>query len=288
MVSSNMRILILGAGGMLGSDLALEFASYNPVLWDKDELDITDEKAVREKIFALHPTVIINAAAYTNVDGAEENKELADKINHQAVGFIAQAAQLVGAKVVQISTEYVFAGDKKEGYDEDDKPDPLNVYGLTKYLGEQVLMRLPLFYYIVRTSWLYGQAPQKGKPRGMNFIDTILHKARSGEDLRVVNDQFGHPTFTKDLAHGIHQLLLSDKPAGIYHIVNEGVTSWYGLATYVLHFAGIDVKIKPCSSAEFPTPAARPHYAVLNNNKLPPFREWRQAVAEYLTTKYLK
>ncbi len=283
-----MRILILGAGGMLGSDLALEFASYNPVLWDRDELDITDQKAVREKISSLQPTVIINAAAYTNVDGAEENKELADKINHQAVGFIAQAAQLVGAKVVQISTEYVFAGDKKEGYDEDDKPNPLNVYGMTKYLGEQVLIRSPLFYYIVRTSWLYGRAPQKGKPRGINFIDTILQKAQAGEDLRVVDDQFSHPTFTKDLAYGIHQLLLSDNPAGIYHIVNEGVTSWYGLATYVLQFTNIDVKIKPCSSAEFPTPAVRPHYAVLNNTKLPPLREWRQAVAEYLTTKNLK
>ena len=288
MVSSNMRILILGAGGMLGSELAWEFASYQPVLWDKEELDITDEKAVREKISSLQPTVIINAAAYTNVDGAEENKELADKINHRAVGFIAQAAQLVGAKVVQISTEYVFAGDQKEGYDEDDKPDPLNVYGLTKYLGEQALMRLPLFYYIVRTSWLYGKAPQKGKPRGMNFIDTILHKARSGENLRVVNDQFGHPTFTKDLARGIHQLLLSKSPAGIYHLVNEGITSWYGLAAYVLQFMGIDAKIKPCSSADFPTAAARPHYAVLNNTKLPSLRHWQEAVAEYLTTKNLK
>lgn len=280
-----MRILILGARGMLGSDLALEFAGYDPILWDKEDLDITDNEAVREKVSTIRPSVIINAAAYTNVDGAEENRELADKINHQAVGFIAQAAQSVGAKVVQISTEYVFAGNKKEGYFEDDKPNPLNVYGITKYLGEQVLMRSSLFYYIVRTSWLYGKAPQRGKPRGINFIDTILQKARSGESLRVVNDQFGRPTFTRDLAYGVHQLLLSDKPAGIYHIVNEGITSWYGLATYVLQFAGIDVKIEPCRSAEFPTLATRPRYAVLNNAKLPPLREWQKAVAEFLNTK---
>jgi len=278
-----MKVLILGAKGMLGSDLAEEFKEYNPTLWDKEELDITDEHKVHELIHELNPEIIINVAAYTDVEAAEENESLANLINASAVRYIAKAAKSINAKILHISTEYVFSGAKQAGYNEDDKPDPLNAYGRSKFRGEQELISSGCQYYLVRTSWLYGKAPQRGKARGVNFIATIINKAKAGEDLKVVNDQFGRPTYTKDLSSHIHYLLKQNLDTGIYHIVNEGQTSWHGLASKALQLAQVSATIKPCVTDEFPTKAQRPKYSILNNNKLPKLRNWEQALEDYLS-----
>lgn len=277
-----MKLLILGAKGMLGSDLAKEFQKYNPTLWDREELDITNEEKVQELIQQLVPEIIINAAAYTDVEAAEDNEVLANLINASAVRYIAKAAKLIKAKVLHISTEYVFSGDKQAGYNEDDKPQPLNAYGRSKFRGEQELISSKAQYYLVRTSWLYGRAPQRGKLRGMNFIQTIISKAKAGEDLQVVDDQFGRPTYTKDLSSHLHYLLKQNLAPGIYHIVNEGQTSWYGLAREALRLQGIGAKIKACQTQEYPTKAVRPKYSILNNNKLPKLRNWQEALKDYL------
>lgn len=277
------NILILGAGGMLGHDLTKVFAEYYPWLWDKEELDITNEQMVNEKITNIKPEVIINAAAYTNVDGAETDVELAFAINSQAIDYLSKATKALGAKFVHISTEYVFSGENKNGYNEDDKTEPINIYGKSKAEGEKILIASGVDYYLIRTSWLYGRAPQKGKPRGKNFIDTILNKASQGEDLQVVNDQFGHPTYTLDLAQGIKTLLWENYPTGIYHLVNDGVASWFDLAKYALQLKGLDAKIKPCLSTDFSSVAKRPQFSILNNNKLPKMRSWQEAVQEYFS-----
>lgn len=277
-----MKTLILGAQGMLGHDLAAVFKADKPLLWDRDELDITDEKKVGESIQEVAPDLIINAAAYTNVDGAEADKETAFAINAQAVKYIAAAAIAVKARLVHISTEYVFDGGNDAGYDETSEPRPLNIYGQSKAEGERLLAASGCDFYLVRTSWLYGHAPQKGKPRGKNFIDTILDKAGRGEPLKVVNDQFGHPTHAVDLAQSVKKLVTENYAGGIYHVVNEGVASWFDVAAAALRISGLNATITPCSSAEFPVPAARPRYAVLNNNKFSRLRDWQAALADYL------
>lgn len=278
------RILILGAQGMLGHDLAKVFTEYEPFLWDKEELDITDEAMVFEKINSLKPTIIINAAAYTNVDGAEIEPELAFAINSQSIAYLTKVCKFIGAKLVHISTEYVFSGDNPSGYNEDDKTGPINIYGKSKVEGENILFSSGVEYYLVRTSWLYGKALQKGKPRGKNFIDTILEKVELGEEIKVVNDQLGHPTYTFDLSQGIKTLLWENYPTGIYHLVNEGVTSWFDLAKYALQLRALDAKIKPCLSSDFASVAKRPKYSILNNNKFPKLRSWQLAIDEYLNT----
>jgi dTDP-4-dehydrorhamnose reductase len=277
-----MKVLILGAQGMLGHDLAKVFTEYKPWLWDKAELDITDEAMVREKITSSKPDIIINAAAYTNVDGAETDNEIALAINADAVGFIASTAKKINAKVVQISTEYVFSGENKNGYNETDRVEPINIYGQSKAEGEKLLIASGADYYLVRTSWLYGQAPQKGKPRGKNFIDTILAKAVAGEELKVVNDQYGKPTYTLDLAEGIKTMLWENYPPGIYHLVNESITTWFDLAKYALQIKHLNAKIKACLSTDFTSIAKRPQFSILNNNKFPQLRTWQQALEEYL------
>jgi len=277
------KILILGARGMLGHDLAKVFAEEKLFLWDREEVDITDELKLLTLVQELKPEIIINAAAYTNVDGAEKEKGTAENINAVAVSYIGEAAQAVGARVVHISTEYVFNGFKKEGYDEDAIVSPLSIYGASKARGEQNLIASEAEYYIVRTSWLYGHAPQKGKPRGKNFIDTILDKAQAGEELKIVNDQYGKPTFAYDLAQGIKTMLWENYPTGIYHLVNEGITTWFGLAEYALQVRGLNATIKPCVTGDFPAVAERPQFSILNNNKLPKMRSWQEAVQQYLS-----
>jgi len=280
------KILILGAQGMLGHDLAEAFKNYHPILWDRDELDITNQAKVSEKFNEVLPEIVINAAAYTNVDGAEKEIELAYAINTDAVGYVALAAKEIGSKVVQLSTEYVFNGENMSGYNEEATTNPINVYGQSKAKGEKILIDSGVDYFLVRTSWLYGQAPQKGKPRGKNFIDTILEKARLGEKFQVVDDQWGRPTYTKDLAQGIKKLVANNYQKGIYHLVNEGQISWYGLACEALRQMNINAKINPCQSIDFPSVAKRPRYSLLNNNKFPKFRNWSQALAEYIQTKF--
>jgi len=279
------KVLILGANGMLGHDLAEVFSDLKPILWDQGDLDITDEKQVGQKLAELKPELVINAAAYTDVDGAELNEELASRVNGYAVGYLAAACHKLGAVLVHFSTEYVFSGRQEAGYAEIDMPDPLNAYGRSKALGEKLLRQNCEMYYLIRASWLYGRSPQIGKPRGLNFVETMLKLARAGQEIKVVNDQFGKPTFARDLAFGTRQLIDKKKPCGIYHLVNENVCSWYDFAKKIFAIENIEVSLSPISSADYNQTTPRPKYSVLINTKTEPLRNWEEALDEYMSDK---
>jgi dTDP-4-dehydrorhamnose reductase/glucose-1-phosphate thymidylyltransferase short form len=258
------NILILGANGMLGHDLTTVFPGAR--LCGHKDLDITDGAAVKAYILEMKPDLVINAAAYTNVDGCEDDPETAFAVNGDAPGYIAAACREVGAVLVHYSTDYVFDGTKTE-YAESDKPNPINVYGASKLRGEQKIAENMDDYRIIRTSWLFGR-------HGKNFVETIRHLSRENETVRVVTDQVGKPTYTVDLAHKTAEI--AGCPPGIYHATNDGVCSWYEFAR------AFAPNIVPCTSAEFPRKAKRPAYSVLTNTKTSPMRPWKEALEDYL------
>lgn len=233
-----------------------------------DDIDISDKVQVIETIKRVGPDVVINAAAYTDVDGCEDedNRELAFNVNGRAPGYIAQACSFVGAKLVHFSTDYVFDGSKKE-YVESDLTGPINVYGESKLLGESNIIESIDDYRIIRTSWLFGH-------HGRNFVETMLKLSGEMDAIKVVNDQFGKPTFTADLAHKTIEIIGLEP--GVYHITNEGVCSWYEFALAVID------NVVPCSSDEFVRKAKRPEYSVLINTKTAPMRHWNEALEDYL------
>jgi dTDP-4-dehydrorhamnose reductase len=273
------KILILGAKGMLGADLARISAGFDVILWDKEEIDITEQNQVEFRINKLKPEIIINCAAYTAVDACEINRDMALKVNSQAVGYLALVAKKIGAILVHISTDYVFSGLNKKGYAEDSQElGPLNFYGESKLLGEKALINVFDRYYLIRTSWLYGK-------NGYNFVETMLKLGKEKKEVKIVNDQFGKPTFTVDLARQILYILDNNLPYGIYHVTNEtqeGGISWYDFAKKIFELSKIEVKVVPCSSLEFNRPARRPAYSALINTKLPKLRNWEEALKEYL------
>lgn len=276
------KVLIIGSKGMLGHDLMAVFGDLNPVGADKKELDIADGAAVEKFILDLKPDIIINAAAYTDVDGCETNQDSAMKVNGYAVGYLAKISQKIGAILVHYSTDYVFDGKKPEGYKEDDEPkNPVNFYGKSKLLGEKLLKENCKNYYLIRTSWLFGK-------NGKNFVDTILRIGKEKKELKVVNDQYGKSTYTVDLAKKTKELLEGKYPFGIYHITNEGTTTWYDFTLKIfeiykkMHPEEKLAKVILCASAEFPRPAKRPAWSILLNTKLPPSRPWQEAIKEYL------
>jgi dTDP-4-dehydrorhamnose reductase len=249
---------------MLGYDLCKVFPGA--IKLTRNELDITDRAKVMETISDIRPKVVINAAAYTDVDGCEDNQELAFAVNGYGPGYIAEACSSTGAKLVHFSTDYVFDGSKKE-YLESDTTNPINVYGKSKLLGEQLISENMDYFRIIRTSWLFGL-------NGKNFVDTMFRLSEEMECVRVVSDQYGKPTYTYDLAAKTREIL--EKEAGIYHITNEGVCSWYEFASAIID------NVSPCSSAEFPRIAKRPTYSVLLNTKTKPMRHWKAALNDYL------
>jgi dTDP-4-dehydrorhamnose reductase len=269
---------------MLGYDLIKLLNGFDLTLWDKEEIDIADEYQVKTKIGNLKPEFIINCAAYTAVDDCETNKDLALRVNSQAVGYLAQTAKKIGAILVHISTDYVFDGKNRRGYEEDAQEfGPVNFYGESKLLGENLLKNLTDKHYLIRTSWLYGQ-------NGSNFVETMLKLGKEKNEIKVVNDQFGKPTYTVDLAQQILYILNNNLPFGIYHVTNEtkaGGISWYEFAVKIFELKKLNTKIIPCTSSEFPRPARRPEYSVLINTKLPLMRDWQQALAEYLSQKII-
>lgn len=281
-IMNNNKILILGAKGMLGQDLAKVLADFDLTLWDKEDIEITDEYQVINKISVLKPQVIINCAAYTAVDDCEANQETALRVNNQAVSYLALIAKKIGAIILHISTDYVFDGKNKNGYTENfEEFGPVNFYGQSKLLGEKSLMNISDKYYLVRTSWLYGK-------NGKNFVETMLKLGQEKDEIRVVNDQFGKPTYTVDLAKQILYILNSNLPFGIYHVTNEtkeGGITWYEFAQKIFELAKLNTKVIPCSSQEFVRPAKRPEHSVLINTKLPKMREWQIACEEYLSNK---
>jgi dTDP-4-dehydrorhamnose reductase len=259
-------VVIFGAFGMLGHALQQVFPE---AIFKGRDLDITDDAGVRAFIADIKPAIVINAAGYTDVEGCEENSEQAFEVNGRAPGHIAEACHESGSLLVHYSTDYVFNGEKQE-YRETDSPDPINVYGASKLLGEQIIQETHDNFLIIRTSWLFG-------PHGRNFVDTMLTLSQQMEQVRVVNDQFGRPTYTNDLAKATARLL--DSEPGIYHLTNNGTCSWYEFAQAIIPNA------VPCSSDEFPRKARRPKYSVLVSTKTKPLRHWREALADYLTTK---
>ncbi|TFC44963.1 dTDP-4-dehydrorhamnose reductase [Cryobacterium shii] len=270
------RYLITGAAGMLGRDLQAALAGRDVTALDRAELDITDQDAVLAAATGFD--VIINAAAYTKVDDAETNEDAAYAINATGPRNLALAAAATGAKLVQVSTDYVFDGRATSPYPEDTSIDPISAYGRTKAAGEAfVLQGHPTGSYIVRTAWLYGQ-------HGPNFPKTMLKLAAARDTLSVVDDQVGQPTWTADLAAQIVALLDSGAPSGIYHGTSSGVTSWFGFAQAVFASAGLDpARVTPTDSSQFVRPAPRPSYSVLGHDAwasagLAPIRDWREAL----------
>lgn len=273
-------VLILGANGMLGHELMDVFSDLKPIAWDRDQIDITDAAAVQTKLTELKPIAIVNAAAYTAVDQCETEEAVCTAVNGTAVGYLADAAKTIGAKLVHISTDYVFDGTKAEGYTEADVPGiAVNAYGRSKRAGEELLLKNhPDGGYVVRTAWLYGKS-------GKNFVETMLAVAAQGKKLNVVDDQTGSPTYARDLAQQIRTLLEGDYAAGIYHATNAGQTTWYGFAKEIFARAGVQADLHPCTSAEFPRPAKRPAFSVLLNTRLPALRSWEEGLTTYLASR---
>ena len=257
-----MRILITGANGMLAKAVINEFKNDELVLTDVAELDITNVEKVLEFVKEAKPDFIINCAAYTAVDNAEEQKELAYKINAIGPKNLAIAAKENDAVLIHISTDYVFGGDKpvEEDYSEDDEKNPQAVYGTTKLEGEKFIEENCSKYYIFRTAWLYGE--------GNNFVRTMIELSKNHDEVSVVNDQHGSPTYAVDLASIIHQAIEKQIPFGIYNATNIGYTTWYDFTKKIYEMKDINCKVKPVSTEEFPRPAKRPHNSQMSKDKL--------------------
>jgi len=266
------KVLVTGAKGMLGQDLCpmLEKAGYTVIKTDVDNMDITNFENVKSVISKEKPDIIVHCAAYTNVDKAEEDMKTARLINSTGTENVAKICGENDITMVYISTDYVFAGDKKEAYLPDDKTNPINNYGLTKLEGELAVQKYCSKYFIARTSWLYGLY-------GKNFVETMLSLADKPE-LKVVNDQIGCPTWTVELAGGILKLLKT-KEYGIYHVCGSGQTSWYEFAKEIFKQANLNVNLKPCTTEEFPRLAKRPLCSVMFNNNI--CRDWKEALKDY-------
>jgi dTDP-4-dehydrorhamnose reductase len=270
---------------MLGKDLtALLRSSWHAEIfaWDIEEIDIRVEKETIAKIGALHPEVVFHLAAFTQVDACESEVEKAFAVNAEGTKHVALGAARCGAKVVFLSTDYVFDGEKKVPYREDDPPGPLNVYGQSKWRGEQYLQRLTEDALIVRTQWLYGRS-------GSNFVTAILRQAKEREELQIVADQTGSPTYTVDLARALSALTRQDL-RGVFHVANSGSCTWYEFGRTILQLAGRnEVRVVPVTSEEFHRPARRPSFSVLSCQKLKEragltLRPWEEALEEYLVS----
>lgn len=260
-----MNILITGANGQLGNEMRRVSAasSSHYIFTDVAELDITNPDAIRKMVNDNHIEVIVNCAAYTNVDKAEDDYEMADLLNNKAVENLAAAAKVVDATLIHVSTDYVFQGDRNIPCCEDWETNPLGVYGKTKLAGEQSLQRVGCKYLIFRTAWLYSSF-------GKNFVKTMQQLTADRDSLKVVFDQVGTPTYARDLADVIFKVIEGEQfdKQGIYHFSNEGVCSWYDFAKEICALSGNTCDIQPCHSDEFPSKVKRPHFSVLDKTKL--------------------
>ena len=261
------NILVTGGNGQLGSELkeiAPNYQDYNFLFTDVKDLDITNHTAVTMFIESNNITVIVNCAAYTAVDKAESEPELADAINHFAVANFAQIAKDKNIKLIHISTDYVFEGTNYKPYLETDTPNPQSVYGKTKLDGELVMQKInPANSIIIRTSWVYSKF-------GNNFVKTMLRLAETRDEISVVGDQIGTPTNAADLAEAILNILpkISNETVELFHYSNEGVCSWYDFAKAIFEKKGLPIKVNPIETSQYPTPAKRPFYSVLNKTNI--------------------
>jgi len=283
-----MKVAVIGASGQLGSDLVKAFEGEAFPLTHRD-LDIEDPESLKV-LNKLKPEVVINTAAYVRVDDAEVEAEKAFQVNAIGALNVAKACNEIEAVNVYISTDYVFDGAKGEPYEEDDVPNPINVYGLSKYAGEILTRNYSEKYYVIRVASLYGKAGARGK--GGNFVDYMIQRAKNGEEIKVVNDMFMSSTYTKDVSRMLKRFLdldLAIKPAfGVYHIVNEGYCNWYNFTKEIFNISGWDAKIQimPIKSSELKKLARRPIFSALKNKKLDDLglrmRNWKEALKDYL------
>lgn len=261
-----MNILVIGASGQLGQELRVvaEGSAQHYTFASRSELDVTDQLAIRHFVQDHHIDTIINCSAYTAVDRAEDEPEEADCINHQAVAALAALAKAQGLYLIHISTDYVFAGDSHRPITEEETPRPQSVYGRTKLLGEDAIRRAGCRALILRTSWLYSTY-------GANFLKTMCRLMQERQELSIVFDQIGTPTYARDLARFIVSYLEQDKDSrqeGTYHFSDEGVASWYDFAEAIRHRMGYSCQLHPIRSEQYPTKATRPSYSVLDKAKL--------------------
>ncbi len=276
-----MKILITGANGQLGRELANQYKEkkgIDLILTDVSDLDIANINEVYSFVNENKPDVIINCAALTAVDKCETEIDMAYKINTIGPKNLAAAANQIGAEIVQVSTDYVFAGDVHQSLTEFDCVDPQTIYGKTKLDGEILVKNHNAKHYIVRTAWLYGD--------GNNFVKTMINLSKTNKTLKVVNDQRGTPTSTVDLAKVIIKLV-EDKNYGLFHCTCKGECTWYEFTKEIFRLKGIDTEVLPCTTDEFPRPAKRPEYSVLRNSMLELTtgditRTWQEAISEYL------
>ncbi|MBZ4687976.1 MAG: rfbD [Clostridiales bacterium] len=275
-----MKILVTGSDGMLGSDLVDVLSQENEVIAATlNDFDITDIDKTLSWLKNSKPDIVIHSAAYTDVDGCESNIDTAYKVNGLGARNIALACNELDAAMVYISTDYVFDGEKGTAYTEFDDTNPLSIYGKSKLAGENYVKSLLNRYYIVRTSWLYGK-------NGKNFVTTMINLSKKMDELKVVNDQIGSPTYTPDLAKAVSQLIR--KPTyGIYNITNSDYCSWFDYAREIFKIANINIKVYPTTTEEFNRPAPRPKYSVLDNycwklEGYKPLRSYREALKEYI------
>ncbi len=285
---------------MLGSCFLKHLAGsedFEMYAFDKEEVDITNAKSVTAAFKRISPDFLINCAAYTAVDDCESNKKEAFRVNARAAGVVAEVCKEENATLIHFSTDYVFDGENPEGYSEDDECSPINIYGETKRAGEELIMSTLDEHYIIRTSWLFGEG-------GKNFVDTMIDLGKTRDELKVVNDQIGSPTYTNDLCKAVIKYFLrpylAEVPThhvrsfnteeefgerqdfGVYHLTNSETCSWFEFAKEIFGLMNIDVKIDAVDSGEFKRPAKRPHCSVLKNTKLPELRRWHEALEIYL------
>jgi dTDP-4-dehydrorhamnose reductase len=279
-----MRISILGANGQLGQDLSGALAGHDTLRLTRADFDVVDHAQARAVLTGARPEIIVNLTAYHRVDDCESNPELAYKVNVLAVLNLVRIANDLDAKLVQISTDYVFDGKSAAPYVESSDPFPLSIYGNSRLAGEYLVRTQARHYVLIRTCGLYGRAGSQGK--GGNFVETMLRKARDHEKIQVVNDQIVTPTSTADLARQM-ALLLPTSHEGLFHITNEGSCSWYEFAAAIFEIAGLSANLSPITSEFYKAPARRPSYSVLENKRLKELGlhrmlHWRDALAEYL------
>lgn len=280
-------IWLIGNQGQLGSDVEQELIARKQDYWASDrEVDITDCAQV-EKIRAAHNIRwIINCAAYTHVDNAERERDAAFEVNVRGVENLVKIFSPCNTNIIHVSTDYVFDGTKQQPYEEEDHPQPLSVYGLSKLESENILRKYPGVYYIIRTAWLYGH-------KGSNFVHKVVQRMQHAQSLRIVNDQHGTPTYTKDLARAIGAVQAIQPKQGIYHFTNEGTATWYDFACEIYkqlveqRKINKNISIDPITSDEFLTLAKRPHYSVLSKAKIKKalrmdIRPWQAALKEFL------
>lgn len=288
-----MKILITGAKGQLGNELqniiksgeaeigeiSEKIKKSEVIALDVEELNITNLNQVKDKITELEPDIVINCAAATNVDGCENNEDFAFKVNSVGPRNLAMACENVGAKLVQVSTDYVFSGVGDKPLKEYDLTAPYSVYGRTKLLGEKYVEQFSSRYFIVRTAWLYGYL-------GRNFVYTMINLGKEKDMIKVVNDQRGNPTNANDLAYHILKLIETEE-YGVYHCTGKGECSWYDFAKLIIELSGGKCEVKPCTSEEYKTPAKRPEYSSLDNMMLrntvgDEMREWKDAIKSFI------